>query len=405
VPPAYIAPASALDQPALGLVLAFAALLAIPQGASLLAQVLLLDLGDVKMIALGGLLLATALFQLAAGVAIAWQWRLRAPLFFACVGCGVALVLAVYTLWRDELPWRPATVMMVETIGGPLLVAVAPRLFGLQRIARGHALGGLLIVSAVSVFVFEPAYLLHRARVFGEAEISVGGWLGEGLHVAAVVATAVLQLLVGLRLARGQRARGYLTAYVITALVGLGGLQVLAVVYWLVDRDEPHMKFVFANMLIELAIAIVRPLIVWQFAKLEGEPGPRVDAALPWVALWFVPQLAARCLLGEEVDVWLGSLAWSLVALCALQSIACLVAARASLRGEHAVTAWRFAAGIAALLFAFVAYWVFSPNDYGDDAWHKTRVFNLVQSIWPVALLFATMATGAWLANRGRSTP
>jgi hypothetical protein len=31
-------------------------------------------------------------------------------------------------------------------------------------------------------------------------------------------------------------------------------------------------------------------------------------------------------------------------------------------------------------------------------------VFNLVQAIWPVALLFATMATGAWLANRARSS-
>jgi len=137
VPPAYIAPASALDQPGLGLVLAFAALFALPQAAMLLAQTLLLDLGDGKMIALAGLMAGGVLLQLAAGIAVAWQSRVRAPLFFASVACGASLMMFVFTLWSDELPVRAATVMAIETLGGPLLVVLAPRLFGLRRRGGG----------------------------------------------------------------------------------------------------------------------------------------------------------------------------------------------------------------------------------------------------------------------------
>jgi hypothetical protein len=250
--------------------------------------------------------------------------------------------------------------------------------------------------------------VLEQARAFREGGASIGTWLAEGLRIAFVIATAVLQLVAGVHMARGQSARRYVAAYVIVALVGSAGLQLCGIAYWLLDRDELHIRYVLGTLVIDLAVAVARPMLVWQFAKHEGEPGPRVDAALPWAALWFAPQLAARCLLGEDVNALLGALAWPLVALCAVQAIACVVAARATLRDEHAVVAWRVAAGIAAVLLALVVYWMFWPPESDEGSllggYNTRRIFGLSQVVGSVGLLFATMATGAWLANRARSS-
>lgn len=400
VPPAYIAPASALDQPALGLVLVFAALLGLPQAAMMVAQVLFLDIGfDGKIAALGGLIVGTELLQLVAGLAIAWQWRARWPLFVASLVCGAALVLCVFVLWRDELGARQATVMALESLGSPLLVVLAPRLFGLTRITRGHALGGLLIVSGISILVYQPVSAVGYARMFYDGHASVGSWLGQGVSVVVALATATLEIITGLRMARGQPARRWLAAWAIVALVGYGGMDLAGMIYWLLEDREPHTKYVLVNLLIGFVLSVARPLIVWPFAKRETEASARIDAALPWVALWFVPQLAARCLLGEEVTMLLGNLAWPVVVLCAAAGVAALVAARASLRDEPSVWAWRVAAGIAGALVVVVVFWVLASH--AGSTWQGGAMFNVAaQAVPPVALLFATMATGAWLARR-----
>ncbi len=403
VPPAYIAPTSALEQPALGLVLLFAALASLPQAAMMVAQATQLGIGlDRPYTVLLSLTFGGELLQLLAGLAIAWQWRARWPLFFAFVACGVALVVSSI-VWRDELGARQSGVIALETIGSPLLVILAPRLFGITRITRGHALGGLLLVSAVSTLVFQPVNVIDHARTFSDGETTLGGWIAVGINTAVVVATAILQLLAGLRMARGLPARRWLGAAVIVALAGHGGLGVLGVGYWLFDEWEPHTRLILTSQLIGLAVTIARPLVVWQFAKRETEGATRVDAALPWIALMFVPQLAARCLLAEQMTTLLGSLGWPIVALCAAAGIASLIAARASLRDEHSVWAWRVAAAVAASLLALVVYWALTP-DFVETPWRARGTVGAVQIVPPLALLFATMVTGAWLARRVPST-
>jgi hypothetical protein len=345
-------------------------------------------------------MLGGAVLQLVAGLAVAWQWRARSPLFFAFVACGVALVFFTF-VWRDELGVRQTAVVALETIGSPLLVVLAPRLFGITRVTRGHALGGLLIVNAVSALLFQPVNVIEYARPLYSHGESVGGWLAIAVNAALALATAILQLLAGLKMARAQPARRLLGAYVIVALVGHGGLGVFAIVYWLLDDSQLHTKSLLTSQLVGLAVTVARPLIAWQFAKRETAPTGRVDAALPWIALCFVPELAARCLLAQELLTLLDSFGWPVVVLCTAQGLASLIAARATLRDEDSVWLWRIAAAIAAILVAIVVYWVLAP-DYMSSPWRTGRAITAAQVVPPVALLFATMATGAWLARRAR---
>lgn len=405
MPPAYIAPASALDQPALGLVLVFAALMSLPQAASMLVQMLVLD-GSLEwsFVALTGLMAGSALLQLVAGLAIAWRWRWREPLFLAYIACGAVLVVCGFALWRHELGSRQAAVIALETLGGPLTVVIAPRIFGLTRISHGHALGGLLIVGGISTLVFQPAYLYWFGRLLVDGHASVGSWLASSITPTIALVVSGLQVWTGVRMARGQPARRWLIAYVTAALVGGAGFQLVEIAYWLFDNDELHLKYLLVQNVITFAIAAARPLIVWEFAKCEPEPVARIDAALPWIALWFVPQLAARCLLRDEVDQAMGGLGLAVVLLCAAQGIACLVAARASLRGESGQRAWIAAAAIAGVTLGVVIFCVFSMHGGHGALYPGGSVSLVVQAVPPVALLFGTMATGAWLARRVTSS-
>ena len=402
VPPAYIAPASALDQPALGIVLVFAALMALPQASTMLVQMLVLDRSpEWSFVALTGLMCGSALLQLAAGLAIAWRWRWRELLFVAYVACGAVLVVCVFALWRHELGSTQAAVIALETLGGPLTVVIAPRIFGLTRISHGHALGGLLVVSGISTLLFQPVYVYFFGTLLADGHASVGSWVSSSISPAVALAVATLAIWTGVRMARGLPARRWLLAYVITALVGGAGFQLVEVVYWVFDTGELHLKYLLVQNIISLAIAVARPLIVWEFAKREPEPVARIDAALPWIALWFVPQLAARCLLRDEVEQAMGdAVGLAIVLLCAAQGIACLVAARASLRAEGGVLAWLVAAAIAAVTLGVVVYCVFSVHPDGRPVYPGAMMSLVVQAVPPVALLFATMATGAWLARR-----
>ena len=378
VPPAYIAPASALDQPALGLVLVFAALMALPESATMLAQILVLDSSpEWSFVALTGLMCGSALLELVAGLAIAWQWRARTRhvLFLAYLACGLVLVVCVFAVWRHDLGSKQAAVIALET------------------------LGGLLVVGGISTLLYQPVHVYTYGRTLLEGHASAGSWLGAALSPLVAVVIGGLQVWTGVRMARGLPARRWLIAYVIAALVGYAGFELVSLVWWLFDSDELHVKYVFANLVIMVVLSTVRPLVVWQFAKREAESGARVDAALPWIALWFVPQLAARCLLGDEMDRAMGSMSLSLVLLCGAAGIACLVAARASLRGENAERAWMFGTAIAAVIFGLVVYWVFTQHDDGR-ALHAAMLSLVAQAVPPVTLLFATMATGAWLARR-----
>lgn len=402
VPPAYIAPASALDQPALGLVLVFAAMMALPQASTMLVQMLVLDSSpEWSFVALTGLMCGSALLQLAAGLAIAWRWRWRELLFLAYVACGAVLVVCVFALWRHELGSRQAAVIALETLGGPLTLVIAPRIFGLTRISHGYALGGLLIVGGISTLLFQPVYAYFFGRFLADGHASAGTWLSSSLSPAIGLVLAALEIWTGVRMARGQPARRWLLAFVIAALVGDAGFQLVEVVYWVFDSNELHLKYLLVQNVIMLVIAVARPLLVWEFAKREPEPVPRVDAALPWIALWFVPQLAARCLLRDEVEQAMGSgVGLAIVVLCAAQGIACLVAARASLRGENGQYAWLVAAAIAAVTVGVVMFSVFSVHPDGRPMYLGSWMSLVVQAVPPVALLFATMATGAWLARR-----
>lgn len=406
VPPAYIAPASALDQPALGLVLVFAALMALPEAATMLAQMLVLDSSpEWSFVALTGLMCGSALLELVTGFAIAWQWRARVrhALFLAYVACGLVLVVCVFALWRHDIGSKQAAVIALETLGGPVMVVVAPRVFGLTRIAQGHVLGGLLVIGGISTLLYQPVHVYTYARTLLEGHASAGSWEGVALNPLVALFVGGLQVWTGVRMARGLPARRWLMAYVIAALVGYTGFDLVSLVWWLFDDDELHVKYVFANLAIMAVLSAVRPLVVWKFAEREGEAAARVDAALPWIALWFVPQLAARCLLLDEVDRALGSMSLSVVLLCGAAGIACLVAARASLRGETAERAWMIGTAIAAVMLALVVYWV--TRRHGDGRALQSAMFTLVaQAVPPVTLLFATMATGAWLARRVTSS-
>jgi len=124
-------------------------------------------------------------------------------------------------------------------------------------------------------------------------------------------------------------------------------------------------------------------------------------AGEPWIAGMAAYRLknyaAAR---GYFEQVMGDAVGLAIVLLCAAQGLACLVAARASLRAEGGVLAWLVAAAIAAVTLGIVVYCVFSVHPDGRPVYPGAMMSLVVQAVPPVALLFATMATGAWLARR-----
>jgi hypothetical protein len=399
LPPAYVAAPSSLDQPALGLVFAIVALSGLPSAAAMFAQIVIIDseLGiDGGSAAMPSLMLGAALLALVTGVAIAWQWRSRRLWCAAYLACTAGLFMtSIVVLGDDGFGARAATVAILESLGGPLAVLAAPRLFGLRRIERAHALGGLLIAAGVALAISIPLSLYGQLRIFADAGASLGSWFAVGLSTCVDLALLVFQLVAGLRMARGAEARRWLAAYVITALVGQAGLQGVGIIYLLATSPATvGTKVAATSMAIGMATATIRPVLFWFYAKREREPAERVDAALPWIALWFAPFLLARCLLVDEVQALGGNVAFAIVVLAAALGIANVRAARAGLRGERAVTAWSIAAVCAALLLAAIVY----VTHMTGPAYGSSRGLH-----GPFVLLFAVAAAAAWLARGVRS--
>jgi hypothetical protein len=139
-------------------------------------------------------------------------------------------------------------------------------------------------------------------------------------------------------------------------------------------------------------VSLIRPLIVWFFAKRESDPAP-VDAALPWVALWFVPHLAVRALIYDQMNAYAGpTLGFVIVALCLALAMVLTLAARDSLRDAAGAGPWLVSAAIAGVLFALALY----ITHEGDTRY----ALNIQSELAPVVLLFATCVTAAWLRRR-----
>lgn len=395
LPPAYVAPVSSLDQPALGLVFAIVALFGLPSAAAMFVQLVLIDRAfDAETAAIPALMLGAALLALVTGIAVAWQWRSRRTWCAAYLACGAGLVVAsIVVLGGERFGARETTVTILETLGGPLVVLAAPRLFGLRRIERAHALGGLLIAGGIAIGIGEPLSLYDQIRILADAGASPGSWLSLVVSTCVDIALLVFELVAGLRMLRGADGRRWLAAYVITALVGHAGLRAIGIIYLLVTSPATlGTQVAAATMAIGMATSTVRPLLFWFYAKREREPATGVDAALPWIALWFAPVLFARCLLVDELRALGGDAAFPIVVLAAALGAANVRAARAGLRGQRAVQAWSIAAVCAALLLSAIVYLTHVAGPaYGTSS---RGVHG------PFVLLFAVAAAAAWLARR-----
>ncbi|HEU4615220.1 MAG TPA: hypothetical protein VFS15_24170 [Kofleriaceae bacterium] len=399
LPPAYVAPVSSLDQPALGLVFAIVALFGLPSAAAMFVQLVLLDrdLGiDVEIAVMPTLMLGATLLALVTGIAVAWQWRSRRVWCAAYLACGAGLVVAsTVVLGGEGFGARETTVAILETLGGPLVVLAAPRLFGLRRIERSHALGGLLIASAIAIGIGKPPSLYDRIHIFTATSASLGSWITLAVTTCVDIALLVFELVAGLRMLRGGDATRWLAAYVITALVAGPGARAAGLIYLLVSSSATlGTQVAVATTAIGMVTATVRPLLFWFYAKRERElePAAGVDAALPWFALWFAPVLFARCLIVDELRVLGGSVAFAIVVLAAVLGVANVRAARAGLRGERAVQAWTIAAVCAALLLATIVYFTHTAAPlYGTSSQGLNG---------PFVMLFAVPTAAAWLARR-----
>lgn len=400
LPPAHVAPASSLDQPAVGLVFAIVALFGLPSAATMFVQLVLVDRHldlHAETAALPTLLLGSALLALVTGIAVAWQWRSRRAWCAAYLLCGAGLVAtSIVVLGGHRFGARGTAVAILETLGGPLVVLAAPRLFGLRRIERTHALGGLLIAGAIALGVGELLSIFEQIRIFAGAGASHRPWLTVAVSTCVDIALLVFQLGAGVRMVRGGDARRWLAAYVISALIGHTGLRAAGLVYLLATSPATlGTRVAAATMVIGMATAAVRPLLFWFYAKRERDPAPGVDAALPWFALWFVPVLFGRCLIVDELRELGGSLAFAVVVLAAALGVANVRAARAALRGQRAVQAWALAAVCAGLLLASITYFTLVAGPaYGASS----RGLH-----GPFMMLFAVAVTAAWLARGGRS--
>lgn len=398
MPPAYIASPSAVDQPAVGLVLAFAALFSLPQSANMFVQIWRYEgfTGRIGILTL--LMIGEQLLQLATGVAIAWQWRGRRALGLVYFAAALALIILSFVFIKDVAGVRYRAVTVLEAIGSPLLVLIAPRWFGVTRLTRASALGGLLVVSGVSIWLGQSIFGIQKVRWFLGEHVSTGAWLGELVRVASALVPATVGLVAGLRMASGRPARRMFAAYVITAIGMQIVMTVLSVIVMLTNEGR-YVSIVLPTTLVMTVFGIVRPMLIWLYAKRESEPGADVGAALPWVALWFVPQLVARALMYDEITMVLGKLAIPIVVLCGLCAIMNIGAARVAMRGESAVRWWIAAAtaALGLLAVAFVAV-------YTIDQSRPSVALTAGPALMPVGLLFATAATAAWLSRRLRSS-
>ena len=131
-------------------------------------------------------------------------------------------------------------------------------------------------------------------------------------------------------------------------------------------------------------VGIARLLIVWSYAQRElSAPAPG-GSALPWLALWFVPQLLGRLFLYEELAAF-GDMTRIGLLLGAATAIAIIVAARTG-------RLWWLPATLAGALFALGVYVTHTqPDRFGI-------VGNTI--IGPLAMMFAALATAAWFARR-----
>jgi len=386
----------ALDQRALGLVFVMAALMSLPQTLSTFAQMLLI--GDMQLpFGVWSMLLAAVVFgvvQLLVGFAVAWQWSSRRLWFAGLVACGLITIVAAWNVMSEELGVRTIIVALLETVGTPLLVVAAPYWFRLRRVTEAHALGGLLLVSGLSTAIGQPIMMFDQARMLTSMHAPPGTWLGGGVEHALTITIAIASLVAGWKLARHRPARRAVLAYVIIS-IGVHVLLTGAKLIFLGPYEDHGIKaVVITSTLIYLPLSLIRPVAVWLYAKRELDSSTAsVDAALPWIALWFVPPLIARCLLWEEFSIYAGdTLGFVLLAICLALGIVLLLAARDSLRDPGVWSPWLVVGAFAAALVTVVVYLGHkSENTYSHYA---------DAAVAPVTLIFATALTAAWLRRR-----
>jgi hypothetical protein len=270
-------------------------------------------------------------------------------------------------------------------------------LFGVIELPPGHALGGLLVLSALSKLLLDPVVLM--AIVHGMASSHPGReaitWAFGGSESVVSLATAVLQLVAGLLMMRGKPARGWLLAYVLIASVGFGLLHLLVFAYWLprVPRDPVYVRFgLVLKEGLDILVAVAFPVFAWLFRPCpqDREPAARIGAAMPWVALWIAAGLVAECLRAQSMGAEFGGALWPVLVLGAAAAVASLIAARTTLRGERSFASWLASTVIAAMLAGVVVAMMVRGRFPG----------GLDHDLAALSLLVATMVTGAWLARR-----
>jgi hypothetical protein len=380
--------------PALGLVFVFASLLTLPDILSPFAQMIALDGFGMPggMLAILAAMLGFVVTQLLLGLAVAWQADGRRVLFVVHIACGLAIFVFGWREMSEDLGVRTIAAALGETIGAPLFVVAIPHLFDLRRTQSANAIGGLLIAYGVSTVLTQSLFAFDQARTFVELRAPVGTWAGALLPLVGTLVVAVVAWLAGLRLARNQLPGRMLGAYVALAIAWPLVFEILRVVWVAVDDMATRSaRFIVTTAVIALVVAVIRPLVVWRYAKRERE-SLRVDAALPWVALWFVPHLLVRCLFFEQFEMLFGSLSFVLIALCLALAMVLTLAARDTLRDAAGAGPWLVASALALGILGLAVY-----------ATHKetTRyMMNATAQLAPVVLLFATCVTAAWLRRR-----
>ncbi|TMQ11917.1 MAG: hypothetical protein E6J91_21785 [Deltaproteobacteria bacterium] len=337
---------TALDRPALGLVMQLVALSMLPGQLSLVAFMLIEGMPEFHLASLATLQLVATGLQLAAGIAISRRAAARPLAAAYCIG-SLALAIVAAVLFAVEGEGASAIiVVVVEALPGPLVIVVGSLALRLDRLPDQRSpadVAAVLLVLGSSSLIAIAVTIVNQARMMSETGSSPGMWVSLIWPWVVSGATAVVAIHAGrilLRTDSEAAARRALIRYVLVAIGTAAVLGVPAIVWILVNTDD-HKLFVLVSPVAGLAISVARPLLIWSYAKptlRDPMPASRRELCAPlvWAALWAVPLLLSRWPAVLQIGEASGAaIAVELGVLLSALAVANVVAVLATLRGDR----------------------------------------------------------------------
>jgi hypothetical protein len=394
------------------------------------------------------LLIAAALAQLCAGVAIATSWPHARLAVLAWTLASIAAATFSRDLMAADLSARGLFVLYVEALAAPALAWLALAFAGEEApapaiprarvvsalastessgapheatdasIAARRPLVGVLLVG-MSILGFVGIVLWHLPRLsylFGGSNLAAA-LVSEGLFLAHVIAVACLALRAGRRLldvnVEPRRARNALVLYL---AVDVGGDLVwfaIKMTYQIVtsDIDGEIRTMIFSQWITNAILGLVVPTFLWFYVAraLRGSrpsdaPAPNLAVLPAWAMLWLAPYLLARVVIDLEADgMFSREILTGVVAICSVLGVLHAVAGSRALRVSSSATRVAYVATAISLVIAcgFVILWCVAM--FAMDPFDRMRS---QMPTAPLAQLVAVSATMAWaLQRRGPTTP